>query len=130
MASRKYEQRERAEKQADTRRRIAQATMELHAEVGPARTTVAEIARRADVSRLTVYNNFPEDYDLIVACQAHWLTENLPPDPGRALGLDDPVERVRTVLRYFYAWYRKTDPMATNLRLDRELVPALDRRMS
>jgi AcrR family transcriptional regulator len=130
MASRKYEQRERAEKQGETRRRIAQATMELHGEVGPAKTTVAEIARRAGVSRLTVYNNFPEDYDLIVACQAHWLTENPPPDFARALALEDPAERVRAVLRDFYAWYRKTNPMATNVRRDRELVPALDRRMS
>ena len=41
---RKYELKARAEKQAETRRRIVEATLGLHQEVGPARTTVAEIA--------------------------------------------------------------------------------------
>ena len=44
---RKYEQKARAEAQAETRRKIVEATAQLHEEVGPARTTVAEIARRA-----------------------------------------------------------------------------------
>jgi len=51
---RKYELKARAEKQAETRRRIVEATLALHQEVGPARTTVAEIARRTGVQRLTV----------------------------------------------------------------------------
>src|SRR5436190_63027 len=58
--TRKYELKERAERQEATRRRIVEATVALHEEVGPARTTVAEIARRAGVQRLTVYNHFPE----------------------------------------------------------------------
>ena len=48
---RKYELKARAEKQAATRRRIVEATSALHEEVAPARTTVAEIARRAGVQR-------------------------------------------------------------------------------
>ena len=39
-------------------------------EVGPARTTIAEIARRAGVQRPTVYSNFPRESDLFAACQA------------------------------------------------------------
>jgi AcrR family transcriptional regulator len=130
MATRKYEQRERAERQAQTRRRIAAATAELHEEVGPARTTVAEVARRAGVQRLTVYNNFPGDYELIVACQGHWLAEHPPPDVSAALARDDPADRLRVVLRAFYGWYRANERMSTNVRRDRELLPALDRRMS
>src|SRR6185312_17413139 len=53
---RRYELKARAESQRQTRERIVQATMELHEEVGPAQTTIAEIARRAHVQRLTVYN--------------------------------------------------------------------------
>ena len=64
IPKRKYELKARAESQARTRERIVQATMELHKEVGPAKTTVAEIARRAGVQRLTVYNHFPEDVEL------------------------------------------------------------------
>src|ERR687894_850691 len=91
---RKYELRARAERQAETQRRIAAATSRLHAEVGPARTTVAEIARRAGVQRLTVYKNFPTEYELFAACQRHFLTENPPPDPSRALAIADPGERL------------------------------------
>jgi AcrR family transcriptional regulator len=68
---RKYELKARADRQAETRRRITEATVALHEEVGPARTTVTEVARRAGVTRLTVYNNFPEERELFAACQGH-----------------------------------------------------------
>lgn len=123
---RKYELRARAEGQAETRRRIAAVTTQLHDEVGPARTTVAEIARRAGVQRLTVYKNFPDESELFAACQRHFLTENPPPDPTSALAIDDPGERLETVLRRLYRWYRRTERISANVRRDRELVPALD----
>jgi AcrR family transcriptional regulator len=130
MASRKYEQRERAEKQAETRRRIVEATMQLHEEVGPAKTTVAEVARRAGVTRVTVYNNFPDDYELVAACQSHYLALKPPPDPTAALALEDPAERLSAVLRSFYERYRDTERMSANVRRDRAAVPALDRLLS
>jgi AcrR family transcriptional regulator len=123
---RKYELRARAERQDETRKRIAAATAELHEEVGPARTTVAEIARRAGVQRLTVYNNFPDERDLFRACQEHWLARHPPIDPGPALALGTPQARLEAVLSGLYAWYRSTEPMSGNVRRDRELVPALD----
>lgn len=127
---RKYELRARAEQQAETKRRIAAATAELHREVGPARTTVAEIARRAGVQRLTVYKNFPDEYDLFAACQRHFLTENPPPDPSPALGIDDPGERLEAVLRDLFGWYRRTERMSANVRRDREMMPPLDALMA
>ena len=129
-ASRKYEQRARAAKQDETRRRIAAATLELHEEVGPARTTVTEVARRAGVQRLTVYNNFPDEYALISACQGHFMAEHPPPDPSAAFALEDPAERLRSVLCDFYGWYRATQRTTENVSRDRGIVPALDRRMS
>ena len=69
MKNRKYELKERAESQQRTRQRIAKAAAELHEQVGPAETTVAEIARRAGVSRLTVYKHFPDDAALYPACR-------------------------------------------------------------
>jgi AcrR family transcriptional regulator len=126
---RRYELKARAESQRETRERIVQATMELHKEVGPARTTVAEIARRAGVQRLTVYNHFPEDVELFGACQAHWMDLHPLPDLSAALALPDPTERVRAVLRGFYAWYRDTAPMAEKIQRDRGAVPALDSLM-
>ena len=125
-----YELKERAKSQEETRRRIVEATVALHEEVGPAQTTVAEIARRAGVSRLTVYNHFPEDADLFAACSADWIEANPMPDLTEALALEDPVERVRAVLERLYPWYRGTERMSLNVRRDRFLLPALDARMS
>src|SRR5437764_8019332 len=93
-SKRPYRLRERARRQEETRRRIAAATAALHEEVGPARTTIAEIARRAGVQRPTVYSNFPREGELFAACQAHFLTEHPPPDPTAPLALADAPERV------------------------------------
>jgi AcrR family transcriptional regulator len=124
--SRKYELKARAEKQAETRRRIVEATSELHEEVGPARTTVAEIARRAGVQRLTVYNNFPNETELFAACGEHSMSKNPPPDPSAALTIEDPAERIRAVLAPLYSWYRKSARGQENLQRDRLVMPALD----
>ena len=66
---------------------------------------MAEIARRAGVSRLTVYNHFPDEYQLFAACGDHWLALNSPPHPSAALAIEDPAERLRAVLQPFYCWY-------------------------
>src|SRR3954447_19101115 len=114
---RKYEQRGRAAKQEETRQRIAAATAELHATVGPAKTTIAEIAKRAGVQRPTVYNNFASDRELFAACQAHFVSEN--PLPR----MDGDLE---ATLRGLYGWYRRTEAMSGNVQRDRGAVPALD----
>ena len=124
--TRKYALKARAEKQAETRRRIVEATAALHTEVGPARTTVAEIARRAGVQRLTVYNNFPDEKELFEACGAYWLAGNPPPDPTAALGTKNPAERLRAVLIPLYSWYRITAPTIENMQRDRLVMPPLD----
>ena len=123
---RTYTLKARAEQQADTRRRIVEATAALHEEVGPARTTVAEIARRAGVSRLTIYNNFPDEKELFAACGDYWLALNPPPDPSAVFGIEDPAERLRAVLRPFYTWYRRTARASENMHRDRLVVPAFD----
>jgi AcrR family transcriptional regulator len=123
---RKYELKARAEKQAETRRRIVEATLALHREVGPARTTVAEIARRAGVQRLTVYNNFPNETELFDACGQHAMEMNPPPDPSAALAIDNPDERLLAVLRPLYVWYRKNAQATENLQRDRLVLPSLD----
>ena len=66
--SRKYELKRRAERQADTRRRIVEATVALHTSVVPARTTISAIAERAGVERHTVYAHFPDEHRLHAAC--------------------------------------------------------------
>lgn len=129
IEKRKYELKSRAAAQQQTRERIVAATMELHEEVGPALTTVAEVARRAGVQRLTVYNHFPDEAELLGACQAHWMQLHPLPDLAAAVAADDFDERIRATLRGFYRWYRETEPMAQNIQRDRGAVPALDSLM-
>jgi AcrR family transcriptional regulator len=127
--TRKYEQKARAESQRETRDRIARAAAELHEEKGVAHTTVAEIARRAGVTRLTVYNHFADLSELLPACSAHYAALHPPPDLGSALALGEPAERVRATLALLYGWYRETEPMFGKLFSDRASVPELDRYM-
>src|SRR5918997_4246786 len=99
---RKYELKARAEAQEATRAKIAAAAAALHEEVGIGQTTVADIARRAGVQRLTVYNHFPDLNALLPACTAHWLSEHPLPDLEPAFALEDPAERLQAVLTSLY----------------------------
>ena len=125
--TRKYELKARAEGQRETHDRIARATAELHEEKGVAQTTVAEIARRAGVTRLTVYNHFADLNELLPACAGHYESLHPSPEFGSVLALEDPVERVRGALGRLYGWYRETEPMYGKLFSDRASVPELDR---
>jgi AcrR family transcriptional regulator len=122
---RKYELKARAEAQEETRRRITEATVGLHVEVGPAQTTISEIAKRAGVQRLTVYNNFPDEASLLGACSAHYLAQHPPPDPGAWLPIRDPARRARAALTALYGYYRETEPMTGKVMRDAEVMPAL-----
>ena len=127
--TRKYELKARAESQRETRDRIARAAAELHEEKGVAHTTVAEIARRAGVTRVTVYNHFADLSELVPACSAHYMALHPPPDLDSILAMADPGERVRAALARLYGWYRETEPMFGKLFSDRAFVPELDRFM-
>ena len=124
---RKYELKARAESQRETRDRIAKVTAELHEEKGVAHTTVAEIARRAGVTRLTVYNHFADLSELLPACAAHYEQLHPTPDFRSVLAEGDASERLRGVLGLVYRWYRETEPMYGKLFSDRASVPELDR---
>jgi AcrR family transcriptional regulator len=128
--TRKYELKARAESQRETRERIAGAAVELHEEKGVAHTTVAEIARRAGVTRLTVYNHFADLGELLPACSAHYGELHPPPELDSALALKDPGERVHAALTRLYGWYRETEPMFGKLFSDRASVPELDQFMA
>jgi AcrR family transcriptional regulator len=123
---RSYELKERARKMEETRRRITEATVELHRTVGPARTTVSEIAKRAGVRRMTVYNHFPGDLELIDACSSHWVENNPPPVPAPWAEIADPAERLAAALAVLYPYYRNNADMLGNVLRDAAIVPALD----
>lgn len=124
--TRSYKLKQRAQGQAATRARIVAATVELHREVGPSRTTVAEIARRAGVSRLTVYNHFPQDRQLYAACQQQARAANPMPDFAPALADPRPGAGVQASLHELYAHYRSREAMLRHILRDRSAIPALD----
>lgn len=109
----------------ETRRRIVEATAELHEEVGPAETTITAIAERAGVQRLTVYRHFPDEEALIGACSSHWRDEHPLPDPGAWSGIGDPRRRLREALGEIYAYFRAGAPMLEQVLRDEDQVAEL-----
>jgi len=107
--TRRYELKRRAERKAETRRRIVEATVALHTTEGPARTTISAIAERAGVERHTVYAHFPDESTLFAACSAHWQTVHPFPDSGRWQSLEDPERRLHAALDDVYAWYEEAE---------------------
>jgi len=119
---RPYRQAQRREQQEQTRRRIVEAVVALHEEVGPARTTVKGIAERAGVERLTVYRHFPDEAALLDGCSAHWRAGHPPPDPAGWAALTDPRVRAERVLTGLYAWYAANAVMLASIHRD---LPAM-----
>jgi len=129
MKKRTYTLRARAKQQEATRRRIVQATVALHEEVGPKETTISAIAEKAGVQRLTVYRHFPDDDALFEACSSHYLKGNPPPSRDDWSGETDPSERTHLALLALYRYYRRTGRMWTSVYRDLEDIPALQSKM-
>ncbi len=127
---RKYQQKKRAEAQAETRQRIVEATMALHQEVGPRATTISAIAERAGVQRLTVYRHFPDETAVFQACTSHWLSLNPAPGPEVWADAATPDERRAAALAAFDAYYGRTRAMWGASHRDVEQVPALQGPMA
>ena len=126
---RSYRLGRRAERQQETRRKIVEAAVELHSSLGPARTTVAQIAERAGVQRHTYYAHFPEERELFLACSGLALERDPLPDAGDWTSLPAGQERLNHGLEAIYSWYeRNADQSACVLRdaeyhpLTREMV--------
>jgi AcrR family transcriptional regulator len=126
---RQYTMRRRAEREAETRRRITESAVELHEELGPAHTSISAIADRAGVRRSTVYRHFPDEDALFAACSAHWRAANPPPDPALWSSIADMHERTRTAIRSLYEFYDATEAMYASLLRDEPLVPAVEKRL-
>ena len=118
--ARKYQLKRRAERQAETRHRIVAATVELHQTIGPARTTVAAIAEKAGVERLTFYRHFPDPGSLFEACAAHSFATDPLPAVEEWTTISDPRSRLRAALAASYAFYRAHEHLMTVIFRDRE----------
>jgi AcrR family transcriptional regulator len=122
MEKRPYRLKVRAERQAETRRRIVEAAVELHTSLGPANTSLSAVAERAGVQRHTLYAHFPDAAALFRACTLHWRDAH--PFPGELPAVDDPVERLRCSLRAAYDWYASVEQDFELFVRDSHLYPA------
>ncbi len=111
-ARRRYTKRRRAEQEEQTRQRIVEAAVALHQSEGGG-ATITEIARRADVARVTLYRHFPDELALLTACTNHYMSSHPPPDLDSWAAIPDPVERLRAGLTETYAYHQRTEKMMT-----------------
>jgi AcrR family transcriptional regulator len=126
--TRKYDMTRRAAGVEETRRRIVEAAVELHQELGPARTTIRAIAERAGVQRLTVYRHFPDEVSILTACSAEWADRNPPPRSTDWNQIEDPEKRLRRALGAFYDYYSSEEKMIANSIRDAPMIPFVRRR--
>jgi AcrR family transcriptional regulator len=128
MSPRKYDMGKRAAATERTRRRIVDATMELHSEQGIAATSWDDIAKRAGVGVGTVYRHFPSLDQLLPACGAVAFELLSLPDPSEAghlfAGLDG-TGRLRRLVDEAYGIYERGAPIVEELERAGDLHPHL-----
>jgi AcrR family transcriptional regulator len=114
MEKRPYRMKVRAERQADTRRRIVEAAVELHGTAGPSATSLSAVAERAGVQRHTLYAHFPDADSLFRACTNHWRDAH--PFP-------ESTPDLRQGLRALYDWYESVAGAFAIFARDAHLYP-------
>jgi AcrR family transcriptional regulator len=118
--TRTYTLKRRAESQAETRRRIVEAAVDLHSTIGPANTTVSMIAERAGVQRNTFYAHFPDERSMAMACSGLALERDPLPDAEAWRSIADAEERLRAGLGAIYAWYARNESLVACVLRDAE----------
>jgi AcrR family transcriptional regulator len=118
MSERRRQPGARERKREQTRRRIVEAAVELHSTIGPSRTSFSAVARHAGVTRPTLYAYFPDETSLFMACSAHGLALDPPPNPERWADAVDPWHRLRQALTEMYAYYRRNAGRIGNIERD------------
>jgi AcrR family transcriptional regulator len=133
LSPRTYDMSKRRVATAETRRRILDATMALHAEQGILATSWEDIARRADVAVGTVYRHFRSLDELLPACGELTLRRLALPDATRRrelfAGAEGAEDRVRRLVDEAYGMYERADDAMVAVRRERdraELPPVRD----
>jgi len=125
MAPRAYDRNRRDEAMAETRQRIVDATIALHAEQGSSRTTYAMIAERANVAIPTVYNYFPTLTDLFGACISDTTSRAPMVGPKTLAGTSDPGRRLAALVPALFARYRFLSRWLRWSQHEAHLIPEL-----
>src|SRR3954468_10624688 len=130
MSPRKYDMSKRAAATEATRRRIVDATRELHIAQGVAATSWDDIARHAGVGVGTVYRHFPSLDELIPACGAVSMDIVALPEPAAVPAFFEGVRgrraRLERLVGEAFAIYERGAPMLDRARQERECPPVPD----
>jgi AcrR family transcriptional regulator len=122
---RRYNRSGRDAAMAQTRARIVEAVVALHAERGARATSYADIAERADVAIATVYKHLPSLETMFAACVGH-VSERAPPiGPGVFDGLSDPADRLTALVKALVARHRYFEPWLRWSVHEAALIPEL-----
>lgn len=130
MAPRQYNLGKRAAAVEETRRRIVDAIVALHAEKGVLGTSVEDIARRADVALGTVQRHFPSVDDILGACGPRIIEITRPPKPELFAGLHSPSQRVKALVQELFSFYERAAPWLEIAHCERKKLAALDDKLS
>lgn len=125
MAPRRYELGKRAEAIEETRRRIVDATFELHGKKGVTATSMQDIANRADVALRTVYNHYPTIDDLVAGCGEKVMSVLAPPTREIFRGIETVEARVQRLVEELFAMYARGPEMIEVAMCERREVAKL-----
>lgn len=125
MAPRKYDLGKRAEAIEETRRRIVDATFELHGEKGVVATSMQDVAERADVALRTVYNHYPTVDELVAGCGEKVMSVLAPPGPEIFTGAKSFEARVQRLVEELFEMYARGPEMIEVARCEQSQVARL-----
>jgi len=123
---RPYRLKQRAVEQNQTRQRIVEAAIGLHQAKGLAATSVADIAARAGVGKVTVYRHFPDEAALVGACSGQYFALHPFPDPEGWRRIADQGDRLRHGLGETYAYHRETEAMIGRVLPEARDLPIME----
>lgn len=107
-----------------------EALIELHQKLGPRNTTIAAVAERAGVQRLTVYRHFENESAMLQACSGLWMARNPPPHEELWQDLPTVDERVRGALLAIHRYFARNEAMLSKVHRDATemaaLIPIMD----
>ena len=130
MAPRKYTMDKRKAAVEETRQRILEAALALHAEKGIFGTSWQDIAHGADVSVGTVYKHFPSLDELVPACGELAYAIIRPPSledaPQIFAEANSLEERLGRLISELYAFYERGAPYIETDFQERRLAAVVE----
>jgi AcrR family transcriptional regulator len=112
----------RAAQEAETHRRLVDATLALHAERGILATKPADVAARANVALTTYYKHFSSREELVRACTSRGR-ELIPPPDVAAVAALPATGRAPEAVRTLFDYYEAREPWLFVGRTEERLVP-------